>query len=80
MCFLFIFITQQMDPSEDDPGPVTPGSLVTGQLTKAVLVCIYKDNTETCKKIFHICDASQLLENCYSEFPHPVQLEWFSEI
>jgi len=44
MCFLFIFITQQMDPSEDDPGPVTPGSSVTGQLTKAVLVCIYKDN------------------------------------
>jgi len=29
------------------------------------------------KSFFYICDASQLLENCYSEFPHPVQLERF---
>ncbi len=66
-----------MDPSEDDPGPAAPGSLVTGQQTKSVLVTIYKDNLETSKKIFHICDASQILENCYLEFPQPVQLERF---
>ncbi len=66
-----------MDPSEDDPGPAAPGSLVAGQQTKSVLVTIYKDNLETSKKIFHICDASQILENCYLEFPQPVQLERF---
>ncbi len=66
-----------MDPSEDDPGPAAPGSLVAGQQTKSVLVTIYKDNLETSKKIFHICVASQILENCYLEFPQPVQLERF---
>lgn len=38
-----------MDPSEDDPGPAAPGSLVAGQQTKSVLVTIYKDNLETSK-------------------------------
>lgn len=38
---------------------------------------IFKDDTETCKKIFHINDASQLLTVCYTEFSHPVQLERF---
>ncbi|XP_045898861.1 uncharacterized protein LOC123966794 [Micropterus dolomieu] len=66
---------EQMDQSLEDPGPL--GSFDTGQLTKTVLVSIYKDNTETCKKIFHISDAPQLLTFCYSEFSHPVQLERF---
>ncbi len=30
-----------MDPSEDDPGPAAPGSLVAGQQTKSVLAIMY---------------------------------------
>nr|XP_055065222.1 uncharacterized protein LOC129447482 [Misgurnus anguillicaudatus] len=68
--------SEQMEPFGNDLVPVPSGSLATG-LTKAVLVTIYKDKTETCRKIFHISDASQLLGNCYSEFPDPVKLERF---
>lgn len=42
-----------------------------------MLVAIYKDGTETCKKLFTVADASQLLQACHSEFSHSVQLERF---
>ena len=50
-----------------DPGP----------LAKRVVVAIYKDGTETCKKHFTGADASQLLQACHSEFSHLVQLVKF---
>lgn len=62
-----------MELSEDDPSPPPD----PGPLAKTVLVSIYKDGTETCKKLFSVNNASQLLQACHSEFSHPVQLERF---
>ena len=56
------------DPSQPpDPGPTV----------KKVLVTIYKDGTEKCKKVFSVFSASQLLQACHTEFSHPVELERF---
>lgn len=47
-----------------DPGPAV----------KQVLVSLYLDGTEKCKKVFSVCSASALLQACYSEFSHQVEL------
>ncbi|XP_039635019.1 uncharacterized protein LOC120545095 [Perca fluviatilis] len=62
-----------MESSEKDTYPPPD----PGPLAKRVLVAIYKDGTETCKKLFTVADASQLLQACHSEFSHSVQLERF---
>lgn len=62
-----------MELTENDPHPPAD----PGALAKRVHVSIYKDGTEVCKKRFTVNNASQLLQCCYSEFSHPVQLDRF---
>ena len=62
-----------MESSEKDTCPPPD----PGPLAKTVLVASYKNGTETCKKLFTVANASQLLQACHSEFSHSVQLESF---
>lgn len=59
-----------MDLQENVPSQLqNPGPAV-----KNVLVSLYLDGTEKCKKVFSVSSALALLQACHSEFSHPVEL------